>query len=154
MSFKVGDRVKVKSGRQNDVTFLGDGRKNEYGVVIVGDKYSTNYGIRFDEPNYAYHSLDGKCEPNHGYFVREELLVLINEKNSMENLISAFRNLAVGEPQKSFRKLGITDDNDLITQDGVQVFLSWLLTDKEISDRFKKEVVDGLIKEKEAKEKK
>jgi hypothetical protein len=51
------------------------------------------------------------------------------------------------EPQKSFRKAGITNGDDLLTGDGQQIFLSWLLHEK-YADDFKKEIVDGILEEK------
>ena len=52
------------------------------------------------------------------------------------------------EPQKSFRKAGITNGDDLLTEEGSRVFLSWLLTKN--AEDFKKEVVNDLLKEKES----
>ena len=49
------------------------------------------------------------------------------------------------EPQKSFRKAGITNGDDLLTEDGMNIFLSWLL--KKNQDDFKEKVVDGLLKD-------
>lgn len=75
-----------------------------------------------------------------------------SKKSGMENIISAFKNLTVGEPQKTFRELGITDENDLVTSDGSRIFLSWMLADKDMAAKFKKEVADGLKQEKDRRE--
>jgi hypothetical protein len=48
------------------------------------------------------------------------------------------------EPKKSFRKAGITNGDDLLTAEGQQIFLTWLLHTKH-SDEFKTSVVDGLL---------
>jgi hypothetical protein len=53
------------------------------------------------------------------------------------------------EPQKSFRKAGITNGDDMLTQEGRDVFLSWLLA--KYGTDFKKEVVDEILKDKEEK---
>jgi hypothetical protein len=79
-------------------------------------------------------------------------LVSSNNNFMVEGLIAAFKGLTVGEPQKSFRKLGITDEQDLMTTDGSRIFLSWLLT--RYADDFSKEVVDGLKKQDEEEKKK
>jgi hypothetical protein len=50
------------------------------------------------------------------------------------------------EPQKSFWKAGITNGDDLLTDEGAKVFLSWLLHNK-FSEDFKKDVVDDLLKD-------
>ena len=47
-----------------------------------------------------------------------------------------------GEPEKSFRKTGITNGDDFLTEDGEKVFLGWLL--KKHGEEFKKDVVDDL----------
>lgn len=48
------------------------------------------------------------------------------------------------EPQKSFRRAEITDGDNLLTQDGQRIFLTWLLG--KYADEFKTAVVDGLLK--------
>lgn len=52
----------------------------------------------------------------------------------------------VKEPNKSFRKAGITDNNDLLTDDGQKIFMSWLLH-KKYADEFKTSVVDEMTKD-------
>lgn len=71
---------------------------------------------------------------------------LIKNKNTiMQNLKEKFEQIFLKEPEKSFRKAGITDGNGTLTTDGTGIFLSWLL--KAQGDAFKKEVVDELLKE-------
>lgn len=53
------------------------------------------------------------------------------------------------EPQKSFRKAGITNGDDMLTSEGRDVFLSWMLSKH--GEEFKKDVVDEILKDKEAK---
>jgi hypothetical protein len=72
------------------------------------------------------------------------------QKTFMENIKEKFVVLITPEPKKSFRKAGITDGDDLLTADGEKIFLTWLLHNK-YADEFKKDVVDGIIKEKEEK---
>ncbi len=52
------------------------------------------------------------------------------------------------EPEKSFRKAGVTNGDDYLTDDGQKIFLSWLL--KKHGTEFKTEVVDELLKEDKA----
>lgn len=54
------------------------------------------------------------------------------------------------EPKKSFRKAGITNGDDLITDEGSRIFLSYLLHEKFAND-FKKEIVDDMLKKEEEK---
>ena len=82
---------------------------------------------------------------------------LINSKektmDDSKTLQEKFALLLTTEPQKSFRKLGITDGNDLLTTEGTRIFLSWLLKEKFAED-FKKDVVDRMIKADEKNSKK
>ena len=64
------------------------------------------------------------------------------------NLKEKFVQVFLKEPEKSFRKAEITNGDGILTTDGQSVFLGWLL--KKHGDEFKTEVVDELLKEKEA----
>ena len=68
------------------------------------------------------------------------------------NLKEKFVLALTEEPQKSFRKSGITDGDDILTEEGTRVFVSWLLH-KKYADEFKTEVVEGMLEEKEEEEK-
>jgi hypothetical protein len=64
------------------------------------------------------------------------------------NLKEKFVLAIISEPKKSFRKAGITNGDDFLTDEGTKIFLTWLLHNK-FADEFKKDVVDGILKEKE-----
>lgn len=51
------------------------------------------------------------------------------------------------EPQKTFRKLGITNGDNLLTSEGSIIFLTWLLGKNQ--DTFKTEVCDAMLAEQE-----
>lgn len=72
------------------------------------------------------------------------------KNNSMTNIKEKFTLAFKKEPEKSFRKVGITNGDDFLTEDGMQIFLGWLL--KKHGEEFKKEVVEDLLKEMEDKE--
>ncbi len=131
MEFKVGDRVKVNreynySGWWPSVKNLGD-------IVILRKKQTSSNGI-------AYWNVDGLDE-GWGNYVLEENIQLINNKTM--NIKESFILALTKEPQKSFRKAGITNGDDMLTDDGVKIFLTWLLNKQ--ADLFKSEVVDGLL---------
>ena len=63
----------------------------------------------------------------------------------MNNLKEKFALLFTNEPFKSFRKAGVTNGDDVLTSNGQEIFLCWLL--KKHGDEFKKDVVDELLKE-------
>ncbi len=67
-------------------------------------------------------------------------------KKTMPNIKEKFVLALTKEPQKSFRKAGITNGDDLLTDEGTKVFLTWLLH-KKYADEFKTEVVDDLLEE-------
>lgn len=69
-----------------------------------------------------------------------------NELMKPMNIVEKFALTFTKEPQKTFRKLNITDGNDLLTQEGARVFLTWLLQNKH-ADEFKKDCLDKMIKE-------
>ena len=86
----------------------------------------------------------------HCWVLKRENYEIINDKKStMKNIKESFVLLLKSEPEKSFRKAGITDGDDLLTNDGQLVFLTWLLNKNK--DVFKTEVVDGLLADKEDK---
>jgi hypothetical protein len=89
---------------------------------------------------------------DNGGGVYEDEINLINNK-CMDGLKEKFILALTKEPQKSFRKAGITNGDDMLTVDGIVVFMSWLLHEKYAVD-FKKEVVDDMLKDKEKEEKK
>ena len=66
-------------------------------------------------------------------------------KKRMSNLKEKFLLGFLKEPEKSFRKAEITNGDGFLTDDGVKVFLGFLL--KEFGDKFKTEVVDEILKE-------
>jgi hypothetical protein len=80
---------------------------------------------------------------------RIEILNTKHEEKSMSNLIKRCKELFLSEPEKSFRKVGIAGDDGSLTGEGEKVFLDWLL--KINSDKFKAEVVDKIIEDKEDK---
>ena len=104
----------------------------------VGDKVMAcgSYSGEFEAENSANHVTP--------------LLQLIksNPKKTM-NYKEKFILLAKKKPEKSFRKAGILDGNDIITQEGLEMFCTWLLQTK--GEEFKKEVVDKLLADKKKK---
>jgi hypothetical protein len=67
------------------------------------------------------------------------------KQNKMTNLIEKAKLLVMSEPQKSFRKSGITDGDDQLTQEGKELFINWLF--KKNQDEFNKEIVQPLLAE-------
>lgn len=121
--FKVGD--KVRSLFEQNVGEIGEIIEIlDVGFVVKGFSRGAPYG--------EFHQYS------------ECFLELITNQNTM-NIKEKFVLALTPEPQKSFRKAGITNGDDLLTDDGQKIFLSWLL--KQNQDQFKKEIVDDLLKE-------
>lgn len=63
--------------------------------------------------------------------------------DTMDKITDKFKLLFKDELHKLFIKAGIIDINDIITNDGEKIFLTWLLFSK-YKDDFKVEVVDKM----------
>lgn len=81
-----------------------------------------------------------------GFGVDEDCFDLIkNNNNNNMTTLEKFALVFKSEPEKSFRKAGITNGDDLFTDEGQKIFLSWLL--KKYGGDFKTEVVDPILAE-------
>lgn len=99
-----------------------------------------------NNPNMFYHI------PSTIDFPLSTLSFINNKKERKKmSLREKFTLALTPEPQKSFRKAGITNGDDLLTNEGQEVFLSWLLQTK-FADEFKTAVVDDILKEKKKEE--
>lgn len=129
---KKGDAVIVK----NLLNLSGYTCQN----VIVGGRYILDE--QYSSSGVPYWTLGDS------QWAWESQLELINNltiNNKCMDLKEKFLTSIKKEPQKSFRKAGITNGDDLLTEDGKQVFLAWLL--EKHGSEFKSEVVDELLKE-------
>ena len=130
MEFNVGDKVRRKQGSGNcSNTVEGE----VYEVHLFNGGTSPTIGKRI---NGAWH---GSCQCQSTW----ELINKSEVKTIMSNLLEKFAMLTKSEPEKSFRKAGITNGDDQLTSEGQTVFLSWLL--KQHGDKFKIEVVDPIL---------
>jgi hypothetical protein len=135
MKFKVGDRVR---GQYGDKIYEGTIVKISYsGVIVDRDGWGRWSCLVREDGSVA--GADGMDDGIHNL----ELISSTNKStmNIKEKFALAFKQ----EPEKSFRKAGITNGDDLLTEDGRQIFESWLL--KKHGEDFKKEVVDDLLKD-------
>jgi hypothetical protein len=121
---QIGDRVQI----------MADGH--------IGIITNWNWNSKF---NSLFYSIDGGYN---GCRYSESQLIKINEqvKNKTMNIKEKFVLAITPEPKKSFRKVEITNGDDILTEDGQKIFLTWLLHNK-FAEEFKKEVVDDMLKE-------
>lgn len=120
--FKVGDKVIIAG-----CTCGGNDCSN--GKTAVISEVSAN----------GMNHLEGLGEWNN-----KNLKLLETNKNNM-NIKDKFVEMFLKEPEKSFRKAGITNGDGFITEEGQTILLTWLLNKN--GDAFKTEVVDGLLAE-------
>lgn len=163
MKFKVGDRVKGVIDYEIIYTGTVVNIYTDYAIINRDDGIN-GWGVckRIDGSwgSDCYRGDLTIIDENHNNLTGFTTQYLINnfvdennnkqQKTFMENIKEKFVVLITPEPKKSFRKAGITDGDDLLTADGEKIFLTWLLHNK-YADEFKKDVVDGIIKEKEEK---
>lgn len=124
--FKVGDRVEI----------INSGVSNYVGKRGIITKIEGN--------NYYVPEISGTVPWTFfGSTIIEHCFKLIKKEKTMD-IKEKFQLAFKQEPEKSFRKLGITNGDDYLTDDGQKIFLSWLL--KKNGADFKKEVVDDLLK--------
>lgn len=145
--FKVGDKVVVvgtklkemsKDGHANGCSSYNSNRKAEYLVLTeVGDEFSWN----------AYDKNGEKFDSCAGHDLKDEDLRYYKNNKTNMNIKEKFIQAFLAEPEKTFRKAGITNGDGLLTEDGQNIFLSWLL--KKNGEAFKAEVADELVKEEE-----
>lgn len=127
MKFKTGDRVKILSNGKS-----GGFASHEGPATIISVFGSSQYYLKLDK------------DSSRSAWSYEEELELLNDIKNM-SIKEQFLLAVTAEPQKSFRKAGVTNGDDLLTDDGQKVFLAWLL--KKNQDDFKKEVVDPILEE-------
>lgn len=136
--FKVGDKVRYKEG----LTHLKPGPLEMDHVYTIrafdGKKF---YLLPKDNP----WGISGSNFKDFTWEVEEHQLQLISTNITNMSISEKFLLAFKAEPEKSFRKAGITNGDDFLTDEGQKIFLSWLL--KKNGDGFKKEVVDGLLEE-------
>lgn len=132
--FKIGDRVRRIGNDENNGMNVGD-----EGVILSIRRIV----FKFSDGYYANIALD-----KGGVSVDNDIknLQLVVKSKTMKNLLTIFKNLTVGEPDKTFIEAGIVDENRELTSDGAKVFLHWLLSKN--GEGFKKEVADKIAHEK------
>ncbi len=136
--FKVGDRVRIISQIDNRGISWYDAR-----IGAIGTITSVESGRIYFIDNNAY-----------GTNFTDNMLDLVEGNSKLISAAGAEKNMDIkekfqlafkAEPEKSFRKAGVTNGDDYLTEDGQKIFLSWLL--KKHGEEFKKEVVDELLQE-------
>lgn len=126
--FKVGDKVRVIN-------------------KSTGDNYESWTKNRFfpDGIIGRYNDICDYYVINGDHF-KEKDLEFINEESIIKNMTlkQKFTNMFITEPKKSLIKAGLMDTEGIATDDGVKVYVGYLMM-KDAT--FKSEVVDALVAE-------
>lgn len=148
--FTVGDKFVLKpdsflAENPGECSSFMDGKKPEYLQIV---EITAEGNISWT----AHHSDGTRYDSCHGHKVTIHT-ILPYKSNSSENMSikESFKQLFLKEPQKTFRKLGITDGDNELTAEGSQIFLQYLLGKYE--DDFKITVCDPLVAEQKEDEK-
>ena len=144
IKYNKGDRVKINS---NAITIYGTTHMGYGGYEAMVEDW-------FAEGSYDIKVIKLGNIINH---VPEYYLDLVKAKSDtmvgkIMDIKEKFVLALTSEPQRSFRKAGITNGDDILTDDGQKVFLSWLLH-KVYAVKFKAEVVSVLLKKEKNEEK-
>lgn len=155
--YAVGDVVLLQGSRDSltfkkpgvEATIICKDTDGDYGVVFSKEVIKQN---GFNKISWdGLHSVSGRVPEGTGYFVSiSNIKCKVNKSMCSESMpsMSLKEKFLIGlkaEPEKSFRKVGITNGDDMLTGEGAQVFLAWLL--KKYGADFKKEVVDSILEE-------
>lgn len=134
---KVGDKFRVIVGHEGSCSNSSVHVRAPYDYLLVT---CTNH----DGSDISSHDIikDGERIYSCSCYRLNNLVPFNNSLKNM-NLKEKFALLLTPEPQKSFRKAGITNGDDMLTADGTTIFLTWLLQKNSVD--FKKEVVDALV---------
>lgn len=126
--FSIGDRVKYVGNNSGE--HMSDDNLGDIGIITSID---CNNPVVLQDDGTKYYPYEHNLE-------------LITNKTIMTNVKEKFIGLFTKEPEKSYIKAGLMDNDKIATEDGIRVFVSYLMTK---SDDFKSEVVDKMLKEEE-----
>lgn len=127
MKFKVGDKVRVIYPSSDRGGFGGFAENQTLILVQNMDGYDDSWITDY-----------------RSYSIKENQIELINSNKTM-NLKEKFTQIFLQEPEKTFRKAGITNGDGILTDDGQKIFLTWMLGKN--GAEFKTAVVDPILAE-------
>jgi len=143
-NISVGDKVRFTKGNQphDDPT-----REYTVGCVHEDEFFLANgeagvFGISCGEHDTSWKQLFSLMELNGVVVTKNYKQTSSNSMSLKEKFILTF----ISEPKKSFRKAGITDGDNMPTDEGMRIYVAWKMHGED-ADAFKAEIVDGLLKE-------
>lgn len=167
--FKVGDRVRVK-----DTPMVRAWNKRAIGYISTLTKEDMSGGdgasrhldnniwrINFKDEDLELveeNPLTIKIPDNFWYgidyalpsdYKLGDIIQVPAKKTIMSNLITTFKNITRTEPNKTFVKAGVMNEDLTLTSEGTELFIQFMF-DKHATE-FKTEVVDAILAEQEKK---
>lgn len=127
MAFSIGDRIKNIKTRECGVIYYISQTENFPDIFV-----------RYDNGG------DGHSGGNHPASDYYKLIGSTSCKKEM-NLLQKLSQSLMAEPEKSFRKLDITNGDNMLTCEGKDVFINWLFQKNKAA--FNTEVVVDMIAE-------
>lgn len=119
--FKVGDRVKFRSGAKVDGIDL-EGLTGTLCDLTRGSIYGIKFDLNLSEEYGQGHDCNGYCEQGFGWYVNEEYLIL-NKKTTMKTLGNMFKRLADADT-RALAQAEFINGNLELTTEGEEVLMS------------------------------
>lgn len=140
--FNIGDKVHVEDFGNIFDGVIGEFRASDGYLYVWQDKLDGSMGNIFP-------STKGF---NYSYVVNPKNVKLLSSPNTLKSMSikEKFIISLLPEPEKSFRKAGITNEDGLITEDGQTLLMTWLLNQYKAT--FNDQVVQPLLAEKKDEE--
>lgn len=146
--FKVGDRVCWNNDTEG---ILAECTNKEYAFLF--EHCAEGYGSNWDEylPKNHKHQATGRYWTILEGEIEKLRLVKENQltNKTIMNLITTFKNMTRSEPNKTFVKAGVMNEDLTLTNEGNELFIQFMF-DKH-ADEFKTDVVDKILAEQEKK---
>lgn len=151
--YNVGDKVRVRT----DLTI-----DQEYGETeVCFDRGMSRFCGQEVTIAFVFGDGDYKIAEDRTYYWCDELFesnttktngLFLSFKNPIMSLVSLYKNLRLSEPQKSFQKAGVTDANGQLTEEGLALFVNYMLDQN--GEGFNKDVVQPILEAQKSEEKK
>jgi hypothetical protein len=120
---------------------------NDYELPDVqkfwGESYPRMWGADFGHKSFDMHKMIAELS---AYYYKKD------NKKTMSNIKLIYRNLTRTEPEKTFVKAGIMDEELNLTEDGEEMFIAYMF--EQNKEAFKKDVADKVLAEIESAKKK
>lgn len=145
--FKKGDEVKViRGGREGQTLYVA---QNDSSCPYIATTYEDAMSGEWDG---AEDEDDLELLQKQSLSIRNNNVPEVHITKNTMTLIATVRNLFRSEPEKSFIKTGIMNDNATFTPEGRDLFIDYLL--QQNKEAFNKDLVQPLLEAQKKEEEK